>query len=74
MIVGIIFFPPIGMILGLILGAIAGELIAGKENSEALKAGFASFVLSIFMIIVKLSLSILFTYHFFVESIEILFG
>jgi uncharacterized protein YqgC (DUF456 family) len=74
MIVGIIFFPPVGMILGLILGAIAGELIAGKENSEALKAGAASFVLSIFMIIVKLSLSILFTYHFFVESMEIIFG
>lgn len=73
MIVGVIFFPPFGMIAGVMIGAVAGELAAGKENSAALKAGLATFLLSIFMIGVKLSLSLLMTYHFVKESIGLIF-
>ncbi len=57
MILGIIFFPPFGMIIGLFIGAFVGELMAGKEHSEALKVGFASFFFTLFSIVVKLSLS-----------------
>lgn len=64
LIIGLIFFPPFGMILGVLLGAIFGELIAGKSESEALKAGFATFVASLIMIIAKLILSGLLTYYF----------
>jgi uncharacterized protein YqgC (DUF456 family) len=73
MMIGVIFFPPFGMIAGVMIGAVAGELAAGKENSAALKAGFATFVLSIFMIGVKLSLSLLMTYHFVKESVGVIF-
>ena len=73
MLIGLLFFPPVGLLLGLILGAVAGELIAGKNNSEALKAGAATFLLSIFMILLKLSLSVFMTYHFVIESFKILF-
>jgi len=40
LIAGFFFFPPWGMILGTILGALAGELIAGKRGREALRAGW----------------------------------
>ncbi len=73
MIIGMIFFPPFGMILGIIIGAITGELLAGKSNSEALKAGWATFAISIFMIVAKLSLSLLMTYHFVKGAFSILF-
>jgi uncharacterized protein YqgC (DUF456 family) len=44
LVAGIFFFPPVGIIVGPFLGAITGELIAGKNSSDALRAGFGSFV------------------------------
>jgi len=66
MIAGIIFFPPFGMILGVFIGAILGELIAGKENSMALKAGLATFIGSIIALFIRLSLSLVMAFYFFV--------
>jgi uncharacterized protein YqgC (DUF456 family) len=66
MIAGIIFFPPFGMILGIFIGAILGELIAGKENSMALKAGMVTFVGSITAVFIKLSLSVVMAFYFFI--------
>jgi uncharacterized protein YqgC (DUF456 family) len=66
MIAGIIFFPPFGMVLGLFIGAIVGELIAGKENSRALKAGIVTFIGSITAVFIKLSLSVIMAFYFFI--------
>ncbi len=44
MFIGIFFFPPFGMILGAIGGALIGELLAGKAAHEALKAGWGVFI------------------------------
>ena len=66
MIAGIIFFPPFGMILGIFIGAIVGELIAGKENSMALKAGLATFIGSMTAVLIKLSLSVVMAFYFFI--------
>ena len=66
MIAGIIFFPPFGIILGLFIGAIIGELIAGKENSMALKAGLVTFIGSITAVFIKLSLSLVIAFYFFI--------
>jgi uncharacterized protein YqgC (DUF456 family) len=55
--------------LGVLVGAVVGELIAGKNESEALKAGFATFVASLIMIVVKLILSGLMTFYFVKELI-----
>jgi hypothetical protein len=64
MILGILFFPPFGMILGLFVGAVTGEIIAGKEEWEALKVGTVTFIASILMIFVKLAASGVMTYFF----------
>ena len=44
MLIGLIFFPPWGIILGTFIGAFVGELISGKEGSHALRAGWGVFV------------------------------
>lgn len=38
-VVGIFFFPPFGFLVGALLGAVAAELITGRELQEALRAG-----------------------------------
>jgi uncharacterized protein YqgC (DUF456 family) len=44
MIVGLVLFPPFGLLLGAFLGAFLGELMAGKGSSEALRPAWGVFV------------------------------
>jgi uncharacterized protein YqgC (DUF456 family) len=62
--IGLFFFPPLGMLIGAIAGALAGELIAGKEVKKALRAGWGVFVGNMLVIVLKLAFSgvILFFY------------
>lgn len=39
-----LFFGPWGIVLGPFLGAVAGEVLAGKQTQEAIRAGFGAFV------------------------------
>ncbi|MBI9035032.1 MAG: DUF456 domain-containing protein [Bacteroidales bacterium] len=41
---GLLFFPPLGIIIGPFMGAFVGELMAGKQSSDALRSGFGSFL------------------------------
>ena len=63
-ILGLFFFPPFGVILGALVGAVIGELIAGKKESEALRAGMATFIASLIMLAAKLILAVIMTYYF----------
>jgi uncharacterized protein len=64
MLIGIFFFPPFGMILGLLLGAIFGELIAGKAKAEAVKIGIISFVFSLLAMFIKIALVSTIAFYF----------
>ncbi len=64
MVIGFFFFPPFGMIVGLFLGAVFGEAVFGKEISEAVKSGWATFLFSLLAILIKLSVSVVFTFYF----------
>ena len=57
LIVGLFFIPPWGMILGAIVGALAGELIAGKRGKEALRAGWGVLIGNLLVIGLKLAYS-----------------
>ncbi len=73
MVIGILFLPPFGMILGLFIGAVLGELIAGKEDWEALKIGTVTFIASMLMIFIKLAVSGVMTFYFIKRSVEYIF-
>jgi uncharacterized protein len=42
-VIGFFFIPPWGMFAGAIMGALAGELIAGKEGKTAIRAAWGVF-------------------------------
>jgi uncharacterized protein YqgC (DUF456 family) len=42
LLLGLIFFPPFGIIIGPFLGALVGELIYGTKSNIAIKAAFGS--------------------------------
>lgn len=65
LLVGIFFFPPVGIIVGPFLGAVLGEMIAGKQTNDALRAGFGSFVGLLAGTLLKLIASAWMGYLFF---------
>ncbi|MCK5857010.1 MAG: DUF456 domain-containing protein [Bacteroidales bacterium] len=63
-----LLIPPWGIIIGPFLGAYSGELIAGKHNDDALRAGFGAFVGFVAGTLMKLVVSFLIAYYFISES------
>ncbi|TET82435.1 MAG: DUF456 domain-containing protein [Desulfobacteraceae bacterium] len=57
MLVGLLFFPPWGMLLGAIVGALSGELLAGKKSKKVLRAGWGVFIGNMVAMGLKLALS-----------------
>jgi uncharacterized protein YqgC (DUF456 family) len=64
MLLGIFFMPPLGMIIGAFIGAIAGELIKGKQSYEALKAGWGVFMGVMLGVLLKLIATAIMTFYF----------
>jgi len=55
MLIGVLFFPPWGMLIGAFVGALAGELLAGKEGRKSLRAAWGVFVGNVVGVGVKLA-------------------
>ena len=67
-IVGLIlgfFFPPLGIIIGPIVGAFLGELVGGKNSDEAMRAAWGSFVGFLAGTVMKVIASGMMGYYFF---------
>lgn len=64
LVIGLFFFPPFGIIIGPFLGAVVGELTAGKDSGAALKSGFGSFIGFLLGTLAKLITSGLMAWHF----------
>jgi len=63
--VGLIFFPPFGIIIGPLVGAVAGELIAGSNRKNAMRAALGSFIGFLAGTLAKLVASSIMIYYFF---------
>jgi len=63
--IGLVFFPPFGIIIGPIVGAFGGELLAGRKSGSAMKAAMGSFVGYLVATVLKLSVSVILAYYFF---------
>ena len=59
-----VFFAPIGILLGPFLGAVAGELVAGKEATAALRGGLGALLGFLFGMVLKLIVCGLFAWWF----------
>lgn len=66
MIIGVLFFPPLGMIVGAFLGAVIAEMISGKATALAMKAGWGVFVGTLIGTILKLISVSVMAYYFIV--------
>ncbi|NOY58322.1 MAG: DUF456 family protein [Calditrichaeota bacterium] len=64
MFVGLLFFPPWGVIFGAFLGALVGELIIGKEGKQALRAGWGVFVGNMIGVGLKLAVSFVMLFYY----------
>jgi uncharacterized protein YqgC (DUF456 family) len=64
LVIGLFFFPPFGIIVGPFIGAVVGELTAGKDSGSALKSGFGSFMGFLAGTLMKLTAAGLMAWHF----------
>jgi uncharacterized protein YqgC (DUF456 family) len=69
MIVGLAFFSFLGMFIGGLVGAVGGELYAGKTRDEALRAGWGVFVGNVFAVGLKLAYSGVVLFFFVKEMV-----
>lgn len=70
MVIGL-FFAPWGIIIGPFVGAITGELINGKTNVQAIRAGLGSFIGWIINTACKLIIAGFFIYYYFEALIKV---
>ncbi|GAB6152762.1 DUF456 domain-containing protein [Desulfosporosinus burensis] len=66
-ILGLIFFGPLGIIIGPFLGAVVAELVRGIEINQAIRVGFGTLVGILGGTILKLSAEILMIVYFFMR-------
>lgn len=72
MFLGLLFFPPLGLIVGTIIGALIGEMYVAKANFPvALKAAMGALVGFVFGAAIKLTVCLIMTFYFIKEIISV---
>ena len=66
MLIGL-FFGPVGIIIGPVLGAFIGELISGNQPARSIKPALGSFLGFVAGTGIKIILSLVMTYHFVIN-------
>ena len=69
LVLGLIFFPPLGIIIGPFAGAVIGEALTGKDAAHSFKAGLGSLLGLMIGIGLKLAASVAMTYYFIKELV-----
>jgi len=70
LLIGVLFFPPFGIILGPFAGAFVGELVKNSsESSRALKAAFGSFLGFLAGTLIKFTVSVIFLVFYINKTI-----
>lgn len=64
LVIGLLFFPPIGIIIGPFLGAFIGEITANQSQRNAIKSAIGSFVGFLLGTGLKFTVSGVITYYF----------
>ena len=64
MVVGIFFIPPWGLIVGAFIGALSGELLAGKSGKKALRAGWGILMGNVLGIGLKLAFTAVVLFYY----------
>jgi hypothetical protein len=64
LVVGIFFFPPLGLIIGPFIGAFAGEIINNQDSNKAFRSAIGSFVGFVAGTLMKLGITIVMGYYF----------
>ncbi len=67
LVLGLFFFPPIGILIGPFAGAVIGEALTGKDAPSSFRAGLGSFLGLLMGIGIKLAASIMMTFYFIRE-------
>jgi len=72
MFIGLFFFAPVGLVIGAIAGAVLGELAAGKQEWDALRAGVGVVLGSLLGVVIKLCASGVMTYYTVRAALQLL--
>ena len=67
MVIGIFFIPPWGIILGAFVGALVGELMAGKSGKKALRAGWGILIGNVLAVGLKLAFTTVALFYYIKE-------
>lgn len=71
LVLGIFYFPPLGIIAGPFLGAYVGELVAGKDSRTAFRSALGSFLGFVAGTVMKLVISFVMGYYFVVNAFHL---
>ena len=73
MVIGIFFIPPWGIIVGAFVGALVGELLAGKSGKNALRAGWGILIGNVLAIGLKLAFTTVALFYYIKEMLQAIF-